>query len=223
MLKAKCWLGDVQEKDDRNRSKGVHPKCGPVAHERIVSLWISAPFNKVLRLSTVYTAAHNLFCVVDFGLETVTLVGQRHGSALRSKNPAEGSTGSVAKLSDGMSSSRRWGSSCREGCSVGASIGQSLCSKYAFSRFGWTGTLTGRLSSVRSLKWKGGNFSTMRRLRGRYAAVLWTNLCGVLACTPRLDDQRCNGLDGQINRVGLSFWVENVACWRQSAVWLPLG
>ena len=157
MLKAKCWLGDVQEKDDRNRSKGVHPKCGPVAHERIVSLWISAPFNKVLRLSTVYTAAHNLFCVVDFGLETVTLVGQRHGSALRSKNPAEGSTGSVAKLSDGMSSSRRWGSSCREGCSVGASIGQSLCSKYAFSRFGWTGTLTGWFSNLRSLKWIGDN------------------------------------------------------------------
>ena len=119
---------------------------------RIVSLWISAPFNKVLRLSTVYTTVHNLFCDVDYGLETVTLVGQRHSWALRSKNPAEGSTGSVAKLSDSMLSSRRWGSSCWVGCSVGAWIGRSLGSKYGFSRFAWTATLTGWFCSLRSLK-----------------------------------------------------------------------
>ena len=42
MLKVKCWLGDVQENDDRIRCKGVHPKCGPVAPTYRIALNIRA-------------------------------------------------------------------------------------------------------------------------------------------------------------------------------------
>ena len=42
MLKDKSWLGDVQENDDRIRSKGVHPKCGPLAPTYCIALNIRA-------------------------------------------------------------------------------------------------------------------------------------------------------------------------------------
>ena len=125
-----------------------------------------------------------------------------------------GSTGSVAKLSDGLSSSRRWVHPAERGARSGLRLvgllGRNMALAGSRKQEHW------QVGCPAYTVWSEQVTTSPRRVRARvsYATVCWTNLCGVLACRPRLDDQLHKVLDAQISRTGLLFWVGHVACFK---------